>query len=167
MMTKDSSMFFKLKGSKNTLVGVTDSYGELSTLKVNLKLQEGRDSVDYDYIVETMVPQIFEILDKYKFLKTKDGETTWNSTIYIVQDNHIYEIIENGGVLEHDEIATYGQGEGFILGSLYTSKDNPDIMDRIKKALAAACKYEMYNNYPFVVIDSKTLDYTVIKKEVF
>ena len=81
MMTKDSSMFFKLKGSKNTLVGVTDSYGELSTLKVNLKLQEGRDSVDYDYIVETMVPQIFEILDKYKFLKTKDGETTWNSTI--------------------------------------------------------------------------------------
>ena len=164
-MTKNSSLTFKLKGSKNTLVMVTGYIAARSSLMANLELEEGRDGVDFDYIVKDMVPQIFDILEKYKLLEVKDGVVDMHCTIYFIQDGNIYEVISNGGVIEHPDFVADGEGEGLVIGSLYATRNNPDLMDRIRKAIKVACKYQMYNNYPFVVIDSKTLEYEVIDKE--
>jgi hypothetical protein len=148
------------------MMGAVGSLREINLIKVEDllfdEIQLIKDTIDFRYMVKTVVPRMFALLKDHDLLgKDSDGTPHMGSSYVVVFRDHVYEIGSYGSVVEIDDYTAIGSGADIAMGSLNTTS-NMEAVDRIKKAIEASCKTNLYVNYPIIVTSIQQPDMTII-----
>jgi ATP-dependent protease HslVU (ClpYQ) peptidase subunit len=161
---------WKLKGFEDYCIfGGVGSLRDINIMRVSGDLVDElailKDNVNFEYVVEKLVSNIFGLLDRYSRLKKSDDEFKLMSSSYVFSyKSSLFEIAFDGSVLEVDEYTAIGSGSDIALGSLNTTYSLEPI-ERIILAIESSCKTNLYVNYPIVITNSKSKELILIDSE--
>ena len=110
-----------------------------------------------------MVPRLFGELGQYSLLETERG-THMNSSFLLASKDQLYEISNDGCVIEVDDFDAIGSGASQAVGSLLTTVGKSPT-SRIISAIKASAANDIYVDYPIVLSDTESTEFTVIEKE--
>lgn len=107
--------------------------------------------IDFRYVVNNIVPTLFNIFRANKRIILNEGIEYFKSEFLLVTNDKIFNIFGDGAVLEDDTYGVIGCGEDNIYGYLdtipniesLTMKESEKI---IEKAIRLACKKDIYIN---------------------
>ena len=119
--------------------------------------------VDYEYIVKSVVPSIFDELKKYGYLKDEQFVKEIESRFMFIFKDKIFTIGFDGAVIEVDDYAAIGSGEDQAIGSLL-STEGEEPVTRIVKAIKASAASDIYVDYPIIITNSKDGVFDVVKE---
>ena len=122
-----------------------------------------KDSINYRYVVENVVPAIVESLDNAKFIDKNKLENGIDSFFLFIYKDRIYSIGADLSVLEVNDYIAIGSGCNQALGSLL-STEGENTKERIIKAIKASAASDIYVDYPIVLIDSDKMKFEVINE---
>lgn len=102
--------------------------------------------IDSEYLCDDFVSSVRECLESSKFSYAKEGISEFtNSMILFVYKSKLYSMDSAYGIIDHKDFTAIGSGREYALGSLETtSKLDLTPYDRVKMALDAACKFDIY-----------------------
>lgn len=150
----------------NALMGAVGELRASNVIKVadNLipEIVDLKDAVDFRFVVKHFVPHLMDELDDYKALgKDRDEMPDMHSEFLLAYHDRLYRIDRFGCVIEVDDFYAIGSGASEALGSLISSTDINDPIERIKKAIKACASHDLYVDYPIVISDTETTEYKV------
>jgi ATP-dependent protease HslVU (ClpYQ) peptidase subunit len=103
------------------------------------------------------------VLDKADMIIEKEGESIFaRVVIFLAYKDVLFEICSNFIVLQYEEFQAIGDGFEYAQGTMLNTKDSDDINDRIVRALDIVSSYNYHVGRPYVLINSKDLQYKVI-----
>ena len=111
-----------------------------------------KDEVDFKFVVNHLVPTIFELLEESKAID-KSAKRHMESTILFAYRDRLYYIGSYGAVIEVDDYCAIGSGESEALGSLISTEQITS-EERIKLAIKASAANDIYVDYPIVIGDT-------------
>lgn len=119
---------------------------ELMEYKDILEKQE----IDFNYIVNTIVPNIFKILrDNHRVVLTDGIESSKSRFVYCTSKK-MFKIWNDGAVSVHDDFIALGCGEDLVEGYLNTLNfediNFEDAKRIIETAIKRSCKDDVYIN---------------------
>lgn len=149
---------FKSRNSKKVAIGVCGSYRCMDLLRYDEEIVPEIDvlkktKIDHEYMVTKFVPRVIKI---FKEGNVAEEEENRGSPFLVGTGNSLFEVQKDYSVLEaasgYDAV-----GSGYItaLASLYSTKDETDIVARIVKALEASEDIVTSVQRPFVIINTK------------
>lgn len=146
--------------------------GSVGTLRANniMKVADSlipeivdiKNAVSFGFIVKSLVPRMFDELDEYKVL-AKDSEDAMHMDADFLFAYHdtLYHISRYGSVIEVDDFYAIGSGANEALGSLLSTVDEKDPVERIKTAIKASAAHDIYVDYPIVISNTKDIEFKV------
>lgn len=109
------------------------------------------------HIVTKIIPKL---VDKMEAVGDEESGSLEVSILLAYKDK-LYKITSGLDVLKFNEYGFSGAGENFVHYALRTGKDKP-VRERILNALSTSAKFEESVCGPYVLIDTKNLDYEVV-----
>ena len=160
---------WKVKGVDNCLMGHVGSLREACVVKVMDNLVRDidviRDYVDFEYVVTRIVPMMIDQLIEYRYLD-KDGVFKEMDSRYLFAfEDKLFVIGFGGSVIEVDDCVAIGSGECEAIGSLLTTQTEEDPIVRIVKAIKASAAHDIYVDYPIVMSNTETTEFTVVDEK--
>jgi len=161
---------WKLKGYEEYCIfGGVGSLRDINLMRISGDLVDElailKDKVNFDYVVEKLVSNMFGLLDRYDRLRKSEDESKRMSSSYVFSYKYgLFEIAFDGSVIEIDDYTAIGSGSDIALGSLNTTYAM-DPIERIILAIESSCKTNLYVNYPIVITNSKSKELVLIDSE--
>ena len=126
------------------------------------EIVELKDAVSFRFVVKHFVPRLMEELEDYKVLtKDRDGVTHMDASFLLAYRDRLYSIERYGSVIEVDDFCAIGSGSCEALGSLLSSANISDPIERIKMAIKASAAHDIYVDYPIVISNTKDTEFKV------
>ena len=119
-----------------------------------------KDSVDFSFVVKSLVPGMIEELEEYRAIKRGDNPPDFDSSFLFAYKDRLFYISSNGTVIEIDDYVAIGSGECEAIGSLL-STEGEKCEERIKKAIKASAASDIYVDYPIVIADTEKTEFKV------
>ena len=158
---------WKLRDTDNCLFGSVGRCRDANVIRilknVITELDVLHNSIDFEWVVSTLVPRLFGELGQYSLLETEGG-THMNSSFLFAYKDQLYEISNDGCVIEVDDFDAIGSGASQAVGSLLTTVGKSPT-SRIISAIKASAANDIYVDYPIVLSDTESTEFTVIEKE--
>ena len=121
-----------------------------------------KHGVDFRFVVKGLVPHIMDELDKYDLLHCeKDSDPHMEASFLVAYYDRLFSIAGNGAVIEIDDFCAIGSGASEALGSLLSSIEEKNPVERIKTAIKASAAHDIYVDYPIVVTDTADTKFEV------
>ena len=121
-----------------------------------------KNAVDFRFVVRHLVPRMMDELDDYKILlKDKDDTPNMDADFLFAYHDRLYSISRYGSVIEVDDFCAIGSGASEAIGSLLSSANIDDPVERIKMAIKASAAHDIYVDYPIVMSNTKDTEYKV------
>ena len=122
-----------------------------------------KDAVDFRFVVKRFVPRLMEELDEYHvLLKENDDVPDMSASFLLAYHDRLFSIDRYGCVIEVDDFCAIGSGAGEAYGSLVSTDNEDDPIERIKKAIRASASRDIYVDYPIVISDTDSCEYNVV-----
>ena len=146
--------------------------GSVGTLRANniMKVADSlipeivdiKNAVSFGFIVKSLVPRMFDELDEYKVL-AKDSEDAihMDADFLFAYHDTLYHISRYGSVIEVDDFYAIGSGANEALGSLLSTVDEKDPVERIKTAIKASATHDIYVDYPIIISNTEDTEFKV------
>lgn len=159
---------FKSKYS-NTAIGIGGDGRGSDIIYSNVdELIEYKDildkiKIDYKYVVNNIVNNIFHILDKNGNLYKENNTVSCSNELLIISDEKIFHVFSNGALIECNSFGVIGCGYQLVKGYLDGLRYNPDVLEEkeakslIETCIKDCCKDDVY-------IDDN-IDYICLYKE--
>ena len=126
------------------------------------ELVDIKHGVDFRFVVKGLIPHIMDELDKYDLLRhDKDDEPHMDGSFLFAYYDRLFSISGNGAVIEIDDFCAIGSGASEALGSLLSSVDEKNPVERIKTAIKASAAHDIYVDYPIIVTDTADTSFEV------
>ncbi|MBO7345205.1 MAG: hypothetical protein J6U92_04630, partial [Clostridia bacterium] len=114
------------------------------------------------HIVKEILPKLLSVLDKADMIVEEDGDTIHSKVvIFLAYKDVLFEICSSFNVLQYEEFQAIGNGSNYAQGTMLNTKDTDDINERIVRALDIVSSYNYHVGRPYVLINSKDLQYKV------
>lgn len=119
--------------------------------------------IDKKYVVNIIVPKIFNILMKYNRAHKESEIVELDSSFIVVSNERLFKIFFDGAVIEYDNFATVGCGNQLAQGYLESQNiDNTKLTQEeavqlAKECIFKACKDDVFisNDYADILILNK------------
>ncbi|MBR2890999.1 MAG: hypothetical protein IKC22_01195 [Bacilli bacterium] len=119
-----------------------------------------KKKVDKKYIIENIVPKIFNTLRDNHRVNQKDGFEYTDSEFIFATPSHLYRIDEDGSVLEFDDYISVGCGEELVRGYMtkvfyngYKDLSLEEAKFILRECIKEACKDDIGINDESVFIN--------------
>jgi ATP-dependent protease HslVU (ClpYQ) peptidase subunit len=157
-----------IKGVNYCMLGAVGTVRESNIIKISSDLIDElaviKEDINYDYVIKYMVPKLYDIVEKNKLLSKENDKYILNNSYLFAYRGRLFQIGTDGAVVEIDDFAAIGSGAPEALGSLTsTIKLNPEL--RIEYAIKASATNDIYVDYPIVIGNTTSKDFTVIFDE--
>ncbi len=119
------------------------------------------------YIVTVIIPELFHFLDERELLGTDDDDDedeesgSMDCSLILAHKDKLFYINGNFSVWECDKFCVGGSGDGFAFPYMKSFDDGKDVHGQLLTAMRAAARHDQAVSAPFILIDSKNLDYKV------
>ena len=167
LTNKNSYRIFPVKGCDNMLMSLDGrllehNVARCSYLVPDLVAMKGE--IDFEFMVNEFVPHLFDIFDDRNILTKKDNLTYCESDMIVAFEDKVFTIFSDGAVMECDDYAVIGEGVEEALGSLITTCNVDNPIERILIALRAGLRNKTRVSYPFVISDTSTCEFKIFDK---
>jgi len=169
LTNKNNYKISKPEKEKETIIGVVGDAKLTNIIKIEDffvdELTKLKDSLDFKYVVKTIVPNIFSLCKNNQLVtKVKDQESyTMNGGVTFAHKNKLFTIESNGYVTEIDDYCADGSGYRLALGYLNQHSDEGK-KDMAIKAVKSACESDLFVNYPIIVMNTFDDEILIIEK---
>ena len=155
-----------MRGVDNCLMGSVGALRANNIIKVAddliPEIVDIKDAVDFRFVVKHVVPRMMDELDNYGVLvKTRDDVPDMSASFLLAYRDRLYSIDGYGCVIEVDDFLAIGSGACEALGSLLSSADMEDPIERIKTAIKASAANDIYVDYPIVIANTRDTEFKV------
>lgn len=158
---------FKIQKQDNgMLVGITGDRFTRQTLFANSEIftLNKRGKLTKKHIVTEIVPKIIDLLDAHGMVIQKEDEFMhMNAKIILAHQGSMFEICEGFLVIKYEDLQALGEASSGAEVVLFNSKPDDDVEERLIRALDVASKYCLTVGAPYLLINTKDLEYTVVK----
>lgn len=158
---------FKIQKQDNgMLVGITGDRFTRQTLFANSEIftLNKKGKLTKKHIVTEIVPQIIDLLDAHGMLmQNEDGFIGMKARIILAYQESMFEICAGFLVIKYEDIQALGDASSGAEVVLFNSKPDDDVEERLIRALDVASKYCLTVGAPYLLINTKDLEYTVVK----
>ena len=125
-----------------------------------------KSAVDFRFVVKYFVPKLMEELEQYNALiRDKDDTLTMDAEFLLAYHDKLYSIDRVGCVIEIDDFYAIGSGDCEALGSLLSTRDIEDPIERIKRAIKASAVHDIYVDYPIVVSNTENVEFEIFYEQ--
>ena len=116
-----------------------------------------------EHIVTKIVPKIYEELESEELLERADRGTPpcTKCTILLAYQDKLFEICRDMQVLRYEDSQASGSGSNAILYGLSKLDKTKDVNEQLLRLLRISAKHDANVSAPFVLIDTKDLQYTI------
>ena len=146
--------------------------GSVGTLRANNIIKVANDlipeivdlksNVNFNFVVKGLVPRMMDELEEYRILcKDKDGIPHMDAEFLLAYHESLFYIDRYGSVIEIDDFCAIGSGASEALGSLLSSTDEKNPVERIKTAIKASAAHDIYVDYPIVISNTEDTEFKV------
>lgn len=166
---KENSLYpdeYKIKQYQNgILVGAVGTVSSIMQLYLHdewfdLKKDE---PLTHEFIVKKIVNPLYDELKKIdNITKTWRNVMDLSSNFLIVKEDKIFQISNNGSVIEIPLFSAIGCGYQ-IVSPYFTYVDEKDIHKKLMTSLDLSSHYNTGISRPYIMINSKDLTYEIIK----
>ena len=166
LSNKNNYKIWSVKNTQNVLMGTVGSVREANVISTSNsivdELKSIKNEVDFSYVVNTVVPNMFAALKNAGVISTKEGQPLrFNNSYLLATKDKLFVIDIDGCVVEIDDYIAIGSGEDYAITVLNsTVGQNPK--DRIISAIKSTAQNHIYVNYPIVIADTESMDFDVI-----
>ena len=158
---------FKIQKQDNgMLVGITGDRFTRQTLFANSEIftLNKKGKLTKKHIVTEIVPQIIDLLDAHEMLvQNEDGFIGMKARIILAYQESMFEICAGFLVIKYEDLQALGEASSGAEVVLFNSKPDDDVEERLIRALDVASKYCLTVGEPYLLINTKDLEYTVVK----
>ena len=158
---------FKIQKQDNgMLVGITGDRFTRQTLFANSDVftLNKKGKLTKKHIVTEIVPQIIDLLDAHGMLmQNEDGFIGMKARIILAYQESMFEICAGFLVIKYEDLQALGEASSGAEVVLFNSKPDDDVEERLIRALDMASKYCSTVGAPYLLINTKDLEYTVVK----
>ena len=159
---------WKIKGVENCIMAHVGNLREANVVRLMDGLVSEyniyKNHIDFEFIVKKIVPEIFDELKNYGFLKDNKYIESIDSRFLFAYKDQLYLINSDGCVLEIDDFVAIGSGEGEAIGSLL-STDNQDPTQIIIKAIKSSAVADIYVDYPIILTNTEETNFDIITEQ--
>ena len=135
------------------------AYSEIFTLDKGGKLTR-------KHIVKDIIPQLMAILEHEDLLVRENGENPYmKAQILLAYKDTLYEICSGFAVIRYEDYQVVGRASSYAQGTMMNTKQTDDINERIIKALDIVASNSQYVGKPYVLIDTKNMEYQFITEK--
>ncbi|MCD7911057.1 hypothetical protein KC480_05895 [Bacillus velezensis] len=156
--TRKDKKVFKMKDSKNMILGFTSSFrmGQLLMYANGLIDKRDEPNIDHEYLVTKFIPNVIKLFESQGFIRDNSGEKTGGEFL-IGYNDQLYRIQPDFQVSQTDlNYDACGSGQEVALGSLYSTEAlNLSPEARIAQALRAASKHSIGVEAPYYIINTR------------
>lgn len=157
---------WKVRDVDNCLMGAVGSLRSSNIIKVcdDLvpEIVDIKDSVNFRFVVRSLVPHLMEELNEYNALgKDRDEMPNMDAEFLFAYHDRLYYIGANGAAIEVDDFHAIGSGMNEAVGSLITTVDEKDPVKRIQSAIKASASRDIYVDYPIVISNTEDSQFDV------
>ena len=118
------------------------------------------------HIVNEVIPRLISVFKDENLLMGKRDEFPYiKAQILLVYQGVIYEICSGFAVIRYESFQVMGRSSDFAHGVLLNTKNEDDVNERIVRALDIVAENTQYVARPFVLIDSKNMQYQFINED--
>jgi len=148
---------FKLKDTKNAILGYTSSFrmGQLLMYANGLIDKRDEPNIDHEYLVTKFIPNIINLFESGGHSKNNNGEKLGGEFLLGYKDKlfHIECDYQVGISAKNYDVC--GCGEQYALGSLKTTENmNLSPFEKIHLALQAANEFSTGVSTPFYILNT-------------
>lgn len=158
---------FKIQKQDNgMLVGITGDRFTRQTLFANSEIftLNKKGKLTKKHIVTEIVPKIIDLLDAHGMLMQKEDEFIgMKARIILAYQESMFEICAGFLVIKYEDLQALGEASSGAEVVLFNSKPDDDVEERLIRALDVASKYCLTVGEPYLLINTKDLEYTVVK----
>lgn len=155
---------WRVFGTENCLMAHVGCVREANVIRVARglipELAQLKDEIDFSFVVQHLVPALFEELAEYRVIKGGSEPPRFDSSFLFAYKDKLFYISGNGTVIEVDDYCAIGSGECEAIGSLLSTEGEP-CEDRIKKAIKASAANDIYVDYPIIMTDTESMEFKV------
>jgi ATP-dependent protease HslVU (ClpYQ) peptidase subunit len=155
---------WQVLGAENCMMAHVGLVREANVIRVARglipELAQLKDEIDFSFVVQHLVPALFEELAKYRVIKSGGEPPRLESSFIFAYKDKLFYISGNGTVIEVDDYCAIGSGECEAIGSLLSTEGEP-CEERIKKAIKASAANDIYVDYPIVMTDTESTEFKV------
>ncbi len=156
---------WKVRGVDNCLMAHVGNVRDANVVRLINGLITDYDiylnAVDYEFVVNEIVPTIISTLKKRKYIKDNDYFDLMGSSYLFAYKDQLYVISSDGCVIEIDDYVAIGSGEDTAIGSLNSTIGEPPV-SRIIKAIKSSATSDIYVDYPIILSDTNSTEFTVV-----
>lgn len=160
---------WKVKGVENTLMAHVGYSRDASVIRVMDDLVREidviHDEIDYEYVVNRIVPMIIDELSDRKYINIREKFDTLDSRFLFAHKDKLFLISNDATVTEIDDYVSMGSGESEAIGSLITTENEENPISRIIKAIKSSSVHDIYVDYPIIISDTETTAFSVITEK--
>lgn len=120
-----------------------------------------KKSICFDYVVNEIVPSIIGRLQKANYLKKDEVFDSMDSSFLFAFENQLYNIHNDGSVIEIEDFIAIGSGKNEAIGNLL-STEREDPYARIIKAIKASATTDIYVDYPIILSNTRDDEFHII-----
>lgn len=112
------------------------------------------------HLVQNIIPEVIACLEDNELLeKSESGYCFWSGVLLIFYKDKIFEVSEQFQIYTVGTYVADGDGYEFTVSSLSKIKEDDDVNQKLVDAMSIASKYNKSVLPPYVLIDTKTLEY--------
>lgn len=123
-----------------------------------------RKHIGFDFVVNKIVPDIIERLQKVHYIKEDGVFDGMDSCFLFAFEDQLYEINFDGCVIEIEDYVAIGSGKNEAIGSLLSTEGtNPE--ERIIKAIKASATHDLYVDYPIIMACTDNSEFEIVTEK--
>jgi len=154
--TEEKMKITRVNGSPDCLIGIAGECGKNLTIKNIENLLNGKSDVDYKFIVNKMIPKIYNKLDEVNLISKGEKYNQIDSVSLLATKSHLYKISGYGLVTEVSNVVCIGSGEDMLICKYLSLKNTEmDIKDIAIECVKHAIKNGHGIGYPIVVMENE------------
>ena len=113
------------------------------------------------------MPKLITVLEKEGLLIEKEGELPYmKAVILLVHKGTIYEICSGFTVIKYKDFQVVGRVSDYAHATLMNTKPMDNIEERIVKALDIVAENSQYVGKPYLLINTKELEYKIVTNDM-
>jgi ATP-dependent protease HslVU (ClpYQ) peptidase subunit len=133
------------------------AYPEIFTLDKNGELTR-------KHIVKEIIPRLHAVLEDEGLLMVEKGEYPYmKAKIFLAHKDVLYEICSTFVIIRYENYQAVGRACEYAAATLANTKETDDVNERLIKALDIAAKHCPLVGAPYLLIDTKSQKYQLVK----
>ena len=156
------------KMDNGLLVGITADRLTRQTIFVNLEIfsLDRKENLTRKHIVKEIIPKLIDVLNGEELMFGKEDELPYMSgQILLAHKGELFEICSNFTVYKYETFQAFGPVADYTQFTLANIKENDDVNEKIIKALDIVSRNSQLVGCPYLLIDTKTNEYKLIRGE--